>query len=264
MRKAILLLLGSVPIAVHSQSPAVMARKIPIRTIEIVDRSTEPLGAQVSVRALSDGSTMVNDVSRRRVLLFDAKLAQYNLVLDSAANSASAQSSAQLIRYAADSTLFVDMSTQSLLVLDPRGKVARVMALPKPRDARFIASTVFGEAQVDGRGGLVYRALYAPTVKPTTSELVVAFPSQPDSAPIVRTDFETRTIDTIASIKVPQSEAVTQTRDGQGNVTMKIVINPMSAGDEWAMLTDGTIAIIRVHDYHIDWIDVDKSRRSTP
>jgi len=55
---------------------------------------------------------------------------------------------------------------------------------------------------------------------------------------------------------------MTQTR-GQGNLTMKIVINPMGTGDEWAMMTDGTIAIIRVHDYHIDWIEVDKSRRST-
>ena len=37
----------------------------------------------------------------------------------------------------------------------------------------------------------------------------------------------------------------------------------MGTGDEWAMLSDGTIAMVRVHDYHIDWIDSYRSRRST-
>ena len=264
MRRTMMCLLASVPIAASAQSSALAVRQIPIRTIDVLGTATEPLGPQASVRALADGSMLVNDVARRRVLLFNAALSHFAVVLDSATNSASAQSSAQLIPYGADSTLFVDMSTQALLVLGPNGKVARVMALPKPRDARFIAGSVLGDAHVDARGGLIYRALYPPTMKPSNSDSVVTFPSQPDSVPILRADFETRTIDTIAAIKVPQSEAMTQTRDGMGNVTMRIVLNPMSTGDEWAMLTDGTIAIVRAHDYHIDWIDTDRTRRSTP
>ena len=43
-----------------------------------------------------------------------------------------------------------------------------------------------------------------------------------------------------------------------------MLINPFQMSDEWSVLSDGTIAIVRVHDYHIDWIDPDGARRSSP
>ena len=51
---------------------------------------------------------------------------------------------------------------------------------------------------------------------------------------------------------------------GPPSITMHMQINPFPMSDEWSLLSDGTIAIVRVHDYHIDWIDPDGSRRSTP
>ena len=45
---------------------------------------------------------------------------------------------------------------------------------------------------------------------------------------------------------------------------MKISLDPTSTADEWTMLNDGSIAIPRAHDYHIDWVDPDGTRRSTP
>ena len=266
MRKASWLLLTVLPAFVHAQSFEFSVPKIPIRQIEIVAKSTEPLGAQVTVRALSNGTTLVNDFGRYRVVLFDRDLARFRSVIDSASGGSDIIYSAQLIRYAADSTLYVDRATQSLLVISPQGKIARVMALPKPRDARFVASVNFGDPQIDRTGGLVYRVQYPLQQKGpvANSNVVMSFPPQPDSAPILRADFDTRQVDTITTIKVPQPESMTQTRDGAGNQTMMITINPMGTGDEWAMLSDGTIAIVRVHDYHIDWIDIDRSRRSTP
>jgi hypothetical protein len=53
------------------------------------------------------------------------------------------------------------------------------------------------------------------------------------------------------------------TQDNQ-NITQHWVLDPMAVGDEWAMLSDGTIAIVRSQDYHIDWVDPDGTRRSTP
>jgi len=51
---------------------------------------------------------------------------------------------------------------------------------------------------------------------------------------------------------------------GPPSLTLHMQVNPFPMADEWALLSDGTIAIVRAHDYHIDWIDPDGTRRSSP
>jgi hypothetical protein len=51
---------------------------------------------------------------------------------------------------------------------------------------------------------------------------------------------------------------------GPPSFTLKELVNPFAMSDEWGLLTDGTIAIVRVHDYHIDWIDPNGTQPSTP
>jgi hypothetical protein len=41
------------------------------------------------------------------------------------------------------------------------------------------------------------------------------------------------------------------------------VVNPLPQLDDWAVLANGTVAIVRGIDYHVDWIDPDDTRRST-
>ena len=44
---------------------------------------------------------------------------------------------------------------------------------------------------------------------------------------------------------------------------MSSFINPMPEVDDWAVLPDGTIAIVR-KDYHVDFVDADGKRTSAP
>src|SRR3954471_17567419 len=50
---------------------------------------------------------------------------------------------------------------------------------------------------------------------------------------------------------------------GPPAIIMHMLLNPFQMSDEWSVLSDGTIAIVRVHDYHIDWIDPDGTHRSS-
>jgi hypothetical protein len=76
--------------------------------------------------------------------------------------------------------------------------------------------------------------------------------NQPDSMPIVRVDFDTRKADTITFVKVPKNETqMTRSEDGQMRFTIKI--NPLPQADDWALLADGTVAVMRVLDYHVDY-----------
>jgi hypothetical protein len=53
--------------------------------------------------------------------------------------------------------------------------------------------------------------------------------------------------------------------DARGKTTATVFINPVPEGaDDWAVLSDGSIAVVRAHDYHIDWLYADRTRASTP
>ena len=81
---------------------------------------------------------------------------------------------------------------------------------------------------------------------------------RPDSAPLVRFDFATRKLDTAAFIKIaPVRMNVVQNERG---VSMSTVINPMPVVDDWAVLPDGAIALLRGKDYRLEVINADGTR----
>jgi hypothetical protein len=104
--------------------------------------SKELLGGATLARALPNGGVIVNDVVRRRLLLLYPVLASYTVIADSTSGSVNGygQRPGALIPYVADSTLYLDATAGSFLVIDPSGKVTRVMSPPRPNDINFIAS----------------------------------------------------------------------------------------------------------------------------
>lgn len=254
--------------------------KIKVREVPApVAVSTDTLGPRVSVRALSDGRVLVNDIQRFRVLLYDKSLKTHTRALDSSGTSGSLGGSgisipsAHLIAMPADSTMFLDIATRSLLTLDPTGKVAHVTALPRPQDILTLSvGYIYGTPTMDTKGRLVYqgtppnqnKALIELNQKIMTERSATA-PAAVDSAPIVRADFDTRKVDTLATVKIVQQYASVQaTRDERDNLTQKLTVNPTQTADEWGLMPDGTIAILRAHDYHMEWVAADGTRRTSP
>ena len=80
----------------------------------------------------------------------------------------------------------------------------------------------------------------------------------PDSAPLVRSRLGSLGVDTIATLRIPVDQYLRQ----PDSKTVRARIDPQT--DDWAVLPDGTIAIVRGHDYHVDWIAPDGSVRATP
>jgi hypothetical protein len=238
----------------------------PIRQLGAVTATvSEKLGLVNNIRPLSDGRVYVNDVTGRRVLLFDDKLQTFTIVADSlGANGNTYGRIGGLVAYHGDSTLFVDPQSLSMLVLDPAGKVARVMSIPNTQDAMSFAN-VLGNATMDPQGRLVYRAqprMNFQAFGPGAAGGPPKIPEMPDSAPIFRIDLATRKIDTLAYIKT-QKIKMNTTQDENGRIIMTSEINPLPVVDEWAMTSDGAVALVRGRDYHIDWVNPDGSRTAS-
>ncbi|MDE3053147.1 MAG: hypothetical protein KGJ70_04625 [Gemmatimonadota bacterium] len=236
----------------------------PLGPIEAV--STETMKAVSAVRELTGRRVLVNDIVDHRVLLFDSTLTHFKAIADSTASTANAYGNMPggLIAFRGDSTLFIDPASLSMLVLDDSGKVARVMAVPRPNDAIFLIGGPFGTSGFDPRGRLVFRgntfALRAPPKSAPGGE--IALPQFPDSAPIVRVTLATRAEDTVAFFKIPDTKlSVTRTDNG---ITATATINPLPVVDDWSLLPDGTIAVVRGKDFHIDWYHLDGTHTSTP
>ena len=249
--------------------------KIPIRTIgPILATSTENVGPAVTVRGTSDGHVLVGAGARQRVYAFDSTLLKFTIVADSGTGTGVLPiRTTGLIPYTGDTTLLPDFGANALQVLDATGKTVRSMAPPHAADLIYLGIPAgFGRPGLDAKGRLVYRSQLRPNFRPAPtpsgSQKMEMTPINADSSPIVRGDFDTRTVDTLAWMKTPSQgrvgmEMTENPAGGPPSITMHMMLNPFQMSDEWSVLSDGTIAIVRVHDYHIDWIDPDGSHRSS-
>jgi hypothetical protein len=147
------------------------------------------------------------------------------------------------------------------VIIDARGEVGRTFAVPKTWDIYLLADSLGGQAGFDENGRLYYRG--APPfrlpqragTRAETTYVVI------DSAPIVRADFEARRVDTVARVRIPeQKHRLIRIGDG---ASLYPIVNPLPESDDWAFFPDGSIAIVRGHDYHIDWVLPDGAKRST-
>jgi hypothetical protein len=252
-----------------------------VRPLGRVERvSADSLASVAAALPMSDGRVLVNDLTARRVLLVDSTLAHARVIADTTSVTADAygQTPGTLIRYRGDSVLFIDVSSLSMLVLGPSGAIARVMAIPRPNDAAGLIGGLYGTPGVDARGRLVYYS-GAPTgsiqilrrgarafaddregaATVTTKEI----DEHIDSAVIVRVDPATRVVDTLASFKITKFHRVTKTDDHGVILAFEWIPDPLPLVDDWAMMPDGTLAVVRGRDFHVDWISADGHRSSS-
>ena len=261
-RYTLLFLISAPTSAVAQQQPA-------IRPLgPIASKSAEPWSNIASVRALPGGRVLVNDVVGRKVVLLDSSLARVTIVADTTPATSTAYSGrfAGLIAYRGDSTLFVDPQSMSMMVVDPNGKMTRIMALPRSQDAGALGGPLGGSAGLDARGRLVYRAplqFFRGGPPAPGAARPSQMPTPPESAAIVRVDLTTRQLDTVGLIRIPKVN-LQVSQDDKGNMRITSEVNPLPVVDDWAVLPDGSIAFVRGQDYHVDFVNADGSKGSAP
>ena len=240
----------------------------PVRHIATAQAlSTDELGGINSVLELSDGRVLVNDGTRRRLLLMDTTLTTVQVVLDSLAEFANTYGTrpGTLIPYRADSVLFVDPVSYAVLVLDPSARIARVRSIWRVQDTYLFTNpgAYYGWPSVDAKGRIVYRVPAQPAPpKVAPPPGVPYFPPDPDSAFIAGIDLDTRKLDTLGVIRIPKNiYQVKQTAEGYFSIIS--TVNPLPSTDDWAVLPNGTVAFVRGRDYRIEYLHPDGTSSSS-
>ena len=248
-----------------------------------------------TIRVLSNGRVLANDTKARRVVVFDSSLAHMTTVIDTtgATNRAWGEEGGWLMPFKGDSSIFADFEALSFEVLSPAGKIVRTTAAPllggdlgylqrafidpQGRVVTNVTPVVFaklsnpsasspGHAQILPNGSLGISGIGSST---TLADLLAGLPKPGDppavthdSTAIVRVSRETRRID--SSVWMMGQTRGTITVASEYGPTPKILRNLLPVSDAWTMLDDGTIAVVREHDYHIDWISPSGAITSSP
>jgi hypothetical protein len=259
--------LSTSPVSASAQS------KIPIRQLAPIEATTTETFVQPQLKAWQwdDGHIVVASGTRAgRALLYDQNLSLVRVLADSSLTPMSPSFSAFVaVQYSHDTTAVADAANSAMLLLDRDGKQVRIMALPHATDMTNIKTGQF-PLFVD-KGRLVYLTAYfrppaAPADAPTapTTAAAPAAVLVYDSSAIVRANFDTRVVDTLGAKRQALSQRMTTTTDADGKTVRTAIMIPNTGTDVWSMLADGSVAIVRHQDYHIDWIYPDGSRASTP
>jgi len=243
-----------------AQTPPIALQHIgaPIHT------TVEELGARPGVRVMSDGRLLVSDSTRSRLLLFDSTLEHATVVADTtvATDKAWGRGFAGLIPFAGDSSLARDVVTRAYVVIDPAGKIARV--IPAAARASGIGEPTQGEAVgYDHSGHLLFRAARPIFLMLLDPDFIGdTLMKGPDTIPILRRDLASGRLDTLALIRAPRARQAVRRR-AEGGASGRSAFNPISSADGWTVLDDGTVAVVKIADYHVDWIRPDRAVSST-
>lgn len=219
-------------------------------------KSADKFGMIMNVRELPGGKLLVDDGKNRLVKLLTPELATDRIVLDSSLAVANTYGNfpLPLVTYVGDSTLFASPNkAHGVLVLDPSGDLTRALAMPRPGQPAEMR-----RAAADNRGRIIWMA-FAPVIRKPAPGVP---PAISDSAPLVRADLVARTTDTVAYVARPMARLdVWNTRQNELSFWTP---DPLKSIDEWAVLTDGSIAIVRGHDFRVDFLRPDGTKESTP
>lgn len=252
-------------------SPLAAQRQPPVRPLGPVTKVSPPdlLGSVSVVRPLPGGRVLVSDITRRQVVLLDADFHKVKTVVDSATGAGTFFSGPMsgLLPFKGDSSLVVDPRTLTMLVIDANGDVARVMVVPSVRDAPNLVGGPFGSPGYDARGRIVFRGAPGnaarPVGDPARVNTTVARPIKADSAPVLRIDLATRNREILCYIKIPEVLGSSTIDNSDRLVGTSLIVNPLPTVDDWALMPDGRVAVVRGRDYHIDWLELDGRWTST-
>lgn len=247
----------------------------PVRQLGRIEAVTkEPLADVGGIRPLSDGRVLLIDRQGKRVVLFDSSLQHVTVVADTTSGTAKAYGGrgGTILPYKGDTSVFADNASLAMLIIEPDGKLGRAVAAPRGPggglpylagayvDPTGHVLSVWNSAAAGRLGGAGARGAAVPSAAPQASGTTQR---TTDSSVILRVEIESKHVDSVGWL-TPTTQTYYTSTGPAGGIRREFIDNPMQLNDAWTMMPDGTVAIVRELDYHVDWFAPDRPKVSTP
>ena len=239
-------LLGALPVAAQA----------PLKTLAKPDVEYEEPFTQINgVRELRDGRVIVSDVREKTVQIVDLKAGSAQKIGREGSGPGEYALPMRLLALPGDTSVVYDPLNRRFLVIGPDGKPGAFVSF-ESENTGGRGRVTLGARYTDARGRLY-------STGPNFSIGPNGEPSTSDSAPILRLDRQTRKTDTLAWVFTP----TTTIRTSQGGTNISVRSgggNPYAEADDWAVMPDGRLAVVRVKSYRVDWYAPNGQKTSGP
>ncbi len=198
------------------------------------------------LRELPDGRVMIADGLGQALVVADLAAGRADTLGRVGQGPAEYRQPDGLFPLPGDSTLLVDLGNGRLTALGPDGSFGETTPIAQGEPGPHGGMVFVLPRGVDVQGRVYFLSSFG-GMRPGGQP--------PDSAPILRWDRATGSVDTLAQVKLPGRNV---TRGGGGGEQMvRMLPIPMSPQDDWAVARDGRVALVRSADYHVEWINPD-------
>lgn len=234
---AVAALLSTLPVA------AAEAQRAPERSLGRFEvEYAEPFSGVRMVRELSDGRVLVLDVQDKLVELVNKAFSSAQAVGREGSGPGEYRMPFQLIAGRADTTLLYDVMNARFLVIGPDAKPGKTVSISSLTGGLPIGPT--SVRGVDGHGRLLYQGL--------NFALVDGKPTFADSAAIIRYDLASKRADTLTWVRTVAPKVNIGMGSGGAPASVRMGAAPFPTVDEWGLLPDDRLVVLRGADYSMD------------
>ena len=254
-------------IALLASAALPAAAQLPTRTLfKPLAEHREPFSQIAAVRELKDGRLLVVDSRDKLVQLVNLNANRATKVGREGSGPGEYGLPTQLFALPGDSSVIFDPLNQRYLMVHPDGKPGATFRVgdepsgpPRPSQGQRsdgggpvmrIGGLGFGMPRASDARGRLYFEGGGISMGPNG-------PVTADTAPIVRYDRASKAVDTLAWVQLPNNNASVKSSGSGGKQRMEIRIGgrtPCPARDAWTVLSNGTVVIARVGDYHLELV----------
>lgn len=215
----------------------------PARRLEAAkDLSENGFSILGGVRELPNGQLLTLDVKEQTLGVLDPKTGQVKAVGRTGEGPGEYRRPAFFVSFG-DTTLVADIALRRFLVVDELGRATGATSPAWGGNG----DVTFGLPAAVDRARRAYALLSA-------ISMVNGRPTQLDSTYIARVATGAQRVDTLVRLALPKT-AIRAQSDKNGNVTsMNIVRPPITGADDWVVLGDGRVAVVRGSPYRVDWV----------
>lgn len=232
-------------IATLLAAPSLAAQRVNVYKLgKPIAELAEPFSGAADVRELTDGRLVVLDAKDNLLHFVDAGLRSVRQVGREGSGPTEYRRVTQILPRSGDSTLAYDIMNARFLVINPAGVASGTLSL---RD--ISGGLPVGPMAVrgyDAAGRLFYQGMKI-SMGPNG-------PALSDTSVILRLDPKQKKIDTLGSVRIgsPGMKMSGEPQKGTGALRLSIPAYPIV--DEWGLLPDGRVVVVRGADYRMDFI----------
>jgi hypothetical protein len=223
--------------------PVVVSAQKPVALGKPDAEFREPFVQISGVRELKDGRVLIADQRSRLVQIIDFKGSAINVGREGT-GPGEFVSAAQVIALPGDTSAIYDSRQSRYLLVHPDGRPGKHFRLEF--DLSQGAAARGTPRGVDAEGNIFFQGS-------SLSRTSDGGMTPAESAAVMRFTRRTGRVDTVAMVRLPKESASVNAGAGGGVQVSTGLGNPLWPGDDWVVLPDGRVAVVRAEPYRVEF-----------